>query len=291
MIYWLNGDFHTEKEMLRIDDRGFLLGDGIFETMLVRNGSPAFWDRHMARLSAGLSELHIDVDVAGQLGGDGNGFCQNLATKNDLGNADASLRIAVSRGSGPRGIGIEAPMSPTVIATIAPAPMRGPGFENLGRHLHVSRYRRPAASVTSRIKTPAYLDNILALKEAVNAGRDEALMLNEAGRVSCASTANIFLLGKDGTITTPPIDEGALPGIVRAVLIDECRKNGVTVKEEPIELGEVQLSDFALTNSLIGAIPARLDHRPEAPGEVFNQFNAWYQAALCDDLNQRASVV
>lgn len=289
MIYWLNGAFHDEPMAIRIDDRGLLLGDGVFETLLVRDGIPAFWDAHLTRLTASLDELIMGRDVIMPLVREGRALIRRLAQENQLDKGDASLRVTITRGPAPRGLRVELAKAPTVMMTIAPAPAQK--AMAAGRTLHVSRYKRAEVSIASRIKTTSYIDNILALHEAIEAGCDDALLLNSVGRVACVSAGNVFVLSDDDGVTTPPCSEGALPGIVRDVLMMACQRNGITLNEAPIELEVARRSELVVTNSMIGLVPAGIDSVKGMRGDLFDRLNAWYQSALSDDLNQSASKV
>ncbi len=114
---------------------------------------------------------------------------------------------------------------------------------------------RPSKNLTSRIKSLSYMDNILARKEAVQAGADEALLLNEKGHVSCAAAANIFVFENNRWVT-PLISDGALDGIVRGEILNMSKLYGVPIIEESLTLAQVQEADHLfICNSLTGAVP------------------------------------
>ncbi len=118
------------------------------------------------------------------------------------------LRLTVTRGAGARGLVPPAHPVPTVVVLLAPF---NPALVGEATTLATVSVRRNAGSPVSRLKALPYLDNVLALKEAVTLGARDALMLDTVGRVGCASVANVFRV-KDGRLETPPTSDAVLPG-------------------------------------------------------------------------------
>ena len=261
MIVWLNGDLVPADEA-RIDprDRGFLLGDGVFETLAANAGRLFRLADNVARMGRGADLLGLPAPP-----GDAAMLDAALATlaANGLAHDDASLRITYTRGPGPRGL--LAPSNPetTLLITAAPAmPTPRPATAM------VSGQRRNEHAPSARIKSLAYLDNLLARREAAQAGADEGLMCNGGGALACASAANLFMV-EEGILLTPPIADGALPGVTRAVVLGLAGGAGIAVEETsiaPLRLGRA--AEAFLTNSLIGVRPlVALDGRPIGGGE------------------------
>ncbi len=124
--------------------------------------------------------------------------------------------------------------------------------------LFIAQTRRNQASLASRLKTLAYLDNVLARREAVAAGADEAVMLNTLGEVACAAAANLFWL-KDDVLLTPAPETGRMDGVMARQVADAAVALGIDarqVREGPAALGGADA--VFLTNSLIGVRPAFL---------------------------------
>lgn len=247
MLVWLNGcviDDATAR--IAPHDRGFTLGDGVFETIRIADGRPRHLERHLARLSRGAGVLGITLAA-----GAAHPAVAQLLSASGL--AEGILRLTVSRGEGARGLLPPPSPRPTILATVAPwAPPP-------------ARIRLATATVTCRnehsplasIKSLNMLDNVLARAEAAALGADEALLLNTAGRVAEAATANLFAL-LDGALVTPPVAEGALPGIARAVMMAT-----VTVAERRLTPAELRrASEIVLTNSLGVRAVASLDGHP-----------------------------
>ena len=193
MPMWLNGRvIESNAAAIAPGDRGFTLGDGLFETIRVANGCARHLARHLARLRQGADLLAIPLaDGAAE-----RAVSELLAA---VAASDAILRLTLSRGEGARGLLPQSHPSPTLLATLSPwSPM--PAHISL-RTATVTR--RNEHSPLSGIKSLNMLDNVLAKAEAAAAGADEALLLNTAGRVAEAATANVFAV-IDGAIVTPP---------------------------------------------------------------------------------------
>jgi branched-chain amino acid aminotransferase len=225
---------------LSASDRGFLLGDGLFETLPVLNGQPLWWSDHKDRLtrSAGMIDLPLDMELLDQM-------IERLSAVSD--GQSAILRIAVSRGAGGRGLLPPDAPKPTLLATLVPLPA-GLAFADVT--LATSTIRRNEHSVTARIKSCNYLDNILAAREAEKAGAGDALLLNTAGNVACTTIGNLFAL-EGNRLTTPPLADGVLPGILRGQLLALANRWGFECREASIDLQTLKKADgLLMTNSL-----------------------------------------
>ena len=224
-----------------VDDRGLLLGDGLFETLLARDGDLVAADAHLDRMIEGCAVLGLPPPDRGEAM---RRMREALAA---VAGDRAAVRLTLTAGSGGRGLDRPEASSPRLFATAAPAPaIPGPA------RVAVSAVRRNEGSPASRLKTLAYLDNVLARAGARAAGADEALMLNNRGEVACAAAANLFWM-RDGTLETPALDCGVLAGIARAAVIARARALGIEVREvrAGVEVLEAVEALF-LTNSLIG---------------------------------------
>lgn len=238
------------------DDRGLLLGDGLFETLLARGGVLEHWEAHLARLSAGCAALGLPApDGAAALR-----LCEQAV--GDAGLSRAAVRLTLTAGSGGRGLDRPAQAQVRMFATAsASPPPAGPAS------LVTVGVRRNEHSPVSRLKTLSYLDNVLARREA--GGGAEALMLNTAGEIACAAAANLFWL-RDGRLFTPALDCGVLEGIMRGQVIARARARGMAVEE--VRTGREVLDGvdgLFLTNSLIGVrAVATLDGRPVVQADL-----------------------
>lgn len=219
------------------EDRGFTLGDGVFDTALALNGVVFARERHVVRLLDAAQAIGIEVDR------------RRIEDAIDavLTTAPAIIRTTLTRGTAARGLWPASVGEPTVLVTTSPW---GPALIGQPARLVTASGRRNEFSPTANLKTLNYLDHILAAREAAAAGADDALILNTQGRVACSTIANIFAL-IDGTLVTPPLSEGCLPGIMRALVIEAAPALGFTLAERPLLPAELGAAEAVfLTNSV-----------------------------------------
>jgi branched-chain amino acid aminotransferase/4-amino-4-deoxychorismate lyase len=246
MIVWIDGEFlETDAARIGIDDRGFLLGDGVFDTFAIRDGAPKDFAAHMARLRAAAAAFGIPVPFAD---GEAEQAASDLAARNGV--VRGAGRLTISRGPGPRGLLPPDPAQPFVLLAVAPAaPAPAPV------RMLLSDVARSSAALSSRHKTLSYIDNVEARRRAALAGCGEALMLNERGEIACASAANIFWIA-DGALRTPSLDCGVLAGITRANLLRAAPDLGLAVEEGRYGLAALDAARAVfLANSVLGIAP------------------------------------
>ena len=238
---WVDGRLvASDARVFRADDRGASLGDGVFETIKAAGGRALFLRAHLDRMRAGAALLGIPFD---------EGAVRAAAACVLTAAPDGALRLALSRGPGARGLAPMTDGAPVLVASVAPAP------PPTRASLRVVSVRRNEGSPSSRHKIASYADMILARAEAAAAGGDDALVLNNGGRPACTSAANLWVRTEDGYATPPP-SEGALPGVVRRVVMAAAGAAGLWIEERPLSLAEVQAAPLFRSNSLIGVEPA-----------------------------------
>jgi branched-chain amino acid aminotransferase len=233
-------------------DRGFTLGDGLFETIRARGGRPLLLDLHLARLRAGagrigLSRVPDDETLSGAI----------RATLEANGLSDAAVRLTISRGvPANRGLSPNPEPAPSLVVHAQPFVGYPAELYSRGMRAVISSIPRNEHSPLARIKALSYLDNVLARREADTRGVDEALMLNTAGHLACASAANLFL-ARGETLLTPDPASGVLPGTMRGLVMAELAPQmGLTVVERPVRTEELAKADEAfLTSALLGVMP------------------------------------
>jgi len=225
------------------DDRGFLLGDGLFETILADRGRLDAFDAHAARLIRGCAVLGLPAPAAGDL----FAAAEAVLAERGLAGERAAVRLTWTAGSGGRGLDRPAAVTPRLIAQASPA--TAPGGP---ARLVTAAVRRNATSPAARLKTLAYLDNVVARQAALAAGADEALMLNTDGQVASGAAANLFWIVGDRLFTPAP-DCGVLDGIMRARVLAAATGLGIEAVEARVGVEALAGADAAfLTNSLIG---------------------------------------
>lgn len=278
MIVWINGELMDEKDVrIAPSDRGFLLGDGLFETLLARQGRLAFLDAHVVRLSAGGNILGIPMPTSTRHLAIA---CEMLLEANDLTHAPrAALRITLTRGPGPRGLLPPENPTPTLMISASASPPPA-----VAQSAILATPRRNALSPVSRLKALPYLDNLLAREEARSRGAGEALMLDTSGHLACASVANIFLWEGD-RLVTPAEECGILPGITRAAVLELAERMKIEVVEDMIAPQRLaRVSGAFLTNSLIGLMPlSQIDGREISGHRLTGRLQAAYELLLDAD--------
>ncbi len=252
-MIWLNGRLVT-REQAHIDpaDRGLLLGDGLFETLRVYRGHVFQAEDHLQRLAAGAAELGIPLPLDPPSISDA---ARETLAANHLSAADAALRITLTRGPGHRGLlPPEDPLSSLIISAAAyHASAASDGFAAITS----KRARRNEKSITSRLKTLCYLDNVVGHTEAVGAGADEAILLNNRDAVACGGRSNVFAV-IDGTLMTPAIEEGALPGITRHTVMELCKGQNLEIQAATLTRAQLHnAAEMFITNSLLEVVPIR----------------------------------
>ncbi|MCB9989538.1 MAG: aminotransferase class IV [Rhodospirillales bacterium] len=244
-IVWFNGTILPRQEaVISTTDRGFLLGDGIFDTMLATTGKPVYAAKHIDRLFDHAAVLKIQPS-----------FTKNeietaiaiLLQKNELQNETAALRITITRGPGPRGLSLPDREQPTVLIT---AGAYAPPPDKPLTAIIAQTVRRNEGSPLSHIKSLNYGDNILALNEAREKGADTALMMNNAGYVCCAVNGNIFIEEND-RLYTPPLSDGVINGIMRSKIMKDRKVTEESLTPERV----INARGVWTTNSLIGMKP------------------------------------
>lgn len=237
---WFNGRIVPAAEAaLSVQDRGFLLGEGVFETIRLRAGIPLRLDAHLARLKGGCDAIGIDAPQP-----DWYGAIDALQAASPALAAEGVLRITVSGGAGGRGLVPGDPALPTCLIAISPVPDRAQGVR-----LCISKnVQRHAAALSSRWKTLSYIDQIAARREAKSRGLDDALLLNTAGDLCCASAANAFILA-EGRWCTPAVSDAALPGTARGCLINELR-----IEPGPVSPSVLGWAEAIVLTNALGAV-------------------------------------
>lgn len=249
----LNGAL-VAADAARIDpaDRGFTLGDGLYETIAVRGGRVCRLESHMARLVGGAEILGLSIPVSH------DDLAASMAqTLEANGITDGALRLTITRGPAPRGLAPPADPATTVLITTHAAAAAQPV-----RAMIATQGRRNEHSPLSRCKRLGDLDAIVARAEAERRGMGEALLLNTAGRIAEATIANLFVV-LDGALVTPPLADGALPGVMRAAVIDAVGADERSLVPDDL----ARATEAFLTNSLGVRALVAVDGRPMGDGE------------------------
>lgn len=235
--------------MIPDDDRGLLLGDGLFETILAEDGRLHLVEAHVERMIRGSAVIGLAPPDAVE--------ARQAAEQAAAGiSGRAAVRLTLTAGSG-RGLDRPSGSRPRLVASAsrASAP-HGPA------RLHTVDVRRNDGSPAARVKSLSYLDNVLARREARARGADEALMLNTRGEVAGAAAANLFWIEQD-RLFTPALACGVLDGIIRSRVLAAAGALGLRTAEVRAGADRLASADGAfLTSSLVGLLPvAEIDGR------------------------------
>ena len=260
---FLNGRFMPKSEaMISPDDRGFLLGDGVYEVTPFYEGVPFGLDRHMARLAKGLAWLRIDFDVESL-----HEMHRELITRNGLQDADRSMvYMQITRGVAPRTHYFpEGDVTPTIYASAKAWNRPADDVWNRG-------FR--AATVPDRrwsrvdIKTICLLPNAMAFQAAKDLGMDDAILVRDG--VAIEGAHQNFWGVIDGAVVTHPTTGYILPGITRGVVLEEARAADLTVEERPIQIEELARADELFFTGTTGEVRpvVEVDGRAVGDGRV-----------------------
>ena len=271
---WIDGQIEpAEGRHLSAFDRGFQLGDGVFETLRARGGRPTELAEHLARLRRSAEGL--DIDLGASVEADVEAGISALLEADGLGGADgdASVRITVSRGAiAGRGLLPAERPAPTVVIQAWPVPPTPVDHLERGLHLVVSAVRRDPASPLAALKTTSRADYVFARLEARRAGADDALFLTTDGRLSEATSANVFLVrggnSSPSQLATPGLDCAILPGTTRSWILGWAGAAGLAPVETSVAPSDLAAADEAfLCSSVAGILPVtRFEGAPIGSG-------------------------
>ncbi|SNS45431.1 branched-chain amino acid aminotransferase [Micrococcales bacterium KH10] len=254
LVMWRNGELVRADDIhVPVADRGLLLGDGIFETLLARDGVPLRLSRHLARLRSSCDRLGIDSRYSD------DEF--SLAISQVLAALPsppvvpqyARVRITVTAGNG--GVGLVRDKTPAD-AMVSAAPY----FPD---HAPVSAvtlpWRRNPHSPVTGMKTTSQAENVAAMRYVVRRGAVEGIWFAATGDLCEGTTTNLFV-ESDGRVLTPPLSSGCLAGIAREALVEASAGWGIEIAEQPISaqyLDAAKSADLSLflTSSLRGIVP------------------------------------
>lgn len=190
-------------------DHGFTVGDGVFETILVRDGAPFALTRHLARLQRSLAGLGIDGPATGRV----REAVEAVVSGSGVGTDFSRLRITVTSGAGPFGSD-RGDAAATLVVTLAEA-APWPATTSIA----TVPWARNERSAIAGLKTTSYAENAIALAEAKRRGASEAVLADTHGRLSECTGSNVFVV-LDGVVHTPSLDTGCLAGVTRELVLE-----------------------------------------------------------------------
>lgn len=260
------------------DDRAFLLGDGLFETIRLYRGQPFRLGDHLRRIQRAAEAVGLDLPA--DLDTRVRAF---LGDASDDG--DAALRITVSRGRGGDLAGSGGVALPTLAFRLVPARRSTTG--DVRPLVAVLEGWLHEKAVTAAVKHVGYLERVTALRRARRRGADEALLRNSEGRVVEATSSNVLAVTADRVLVTPGPGQGALAGITRAVLLEVAARAvpEMSVEERGLEPREIPgLRELFLTSSIREIAPVvRVEGSPVGDGvagPLFRRLRAGFREVV-----------
>jgi len=285
MWVYLNNQFVEEHQArVSVFDRGFLFGDGIFETLRIHDTCPLFLDRHLQRLRQSCESIWLSLPTPEPLW---DALLRELVDRNHL--EHTMIRITISRGVGALGPDPSGCSSPTIVIFPRPLPQLTKDQRDQGVSLTILTTRRqPSSALPSHVKSLNYLNNVLAKQEANEAHTFDGLLLNTDGHLAECTTSNMFFV-KNQCLHTPSLQCGILPGITRGIVLELAREGGIDVQEgtyQPEAL--LDADECFLTNTGFGVLPVGTivsrQLTSNRPGSVTKTIQDMYEKHIADSL-------
>ncbi|WP_138004566.1 aminotransferase class IV [Halalkalirubrum salinum] len=280
--YHVNGEIVPAAEAtVSVRDRGFMYGDGAFETMRAYGGSIFAWEAHADRLAETCSILGVDHGLdRSEL----KARIDKTLAANNL--SEAYVKLSVTRGVQPGKLTPDPVVDPTVVVYVSPLDRGGREgssvWDGPATIQTVKTKRIPDQAVPARAKTHNYLNGILARLELRVSDADEALMLDTNGNVAEGATSNLFFVD-DRALKTPSLDGPILPGITRQTVIELAESEGIPVETGRYRPDDIRSADEVfVTNSTWELRPVdrvdgiAIDPETDGPGPVTKLLSALF---------------
>lgn len=271
----VNGEIANSIDLL---DRGFQYGDGVFTTLLLREGIPLFLDQHLERLRRDCGRLGIPAvesillrrDIKSVIGDESQGV----------------IKIQITRGLGGRGYRPPEIVSPTRVVASHPLPGFPDQYPSEGIEVRYCRTRLGINPALAGIKHMNRLEQILARSEWSDSRIAEGLMLDHEGQLVEGTMSNVFLV-KDGQLRTPLLDRCGVGGVMRLVLIGASKILGIPLNECRLTPEDLDMADEAfMTNSVMGLWPISCVEGKILPiGPVTCELREWLTKSITNQIN------
>src|SRR5450631_2273983 len=235
---WVNGErVSASAPSIAALDHGVTVGDGVFETCKIVDGSPFALSRHLRRLARSAQVLGLaapDPDLVRA------GVGRLLDSVAPL--AFGRLRITLTGGPGPLGSD-RADVPPTLVLAVSGA---SPWPERIAAV--TVPWARNELSAVAGAKTTSYAENVVGLRRAHQQGAHEALMPNTRGML-CEGTGSNVVLERGGTLVTPALSAGCLAGVTRELFLEWGAEEGLPVVEGEVSMAELAVAPEVLLTS------------------------------------------
>jgi branched-chain amino acid aminotransferase len=281
---FINGEFfHRDEAKISVFDSGYLVGDGVWEGIRLHQGKFAFLELHLERLFEGAKAIGLDI---GKTKTQLTEMLYDTVRRNDM-HDNVHVRLMVTRGNkktpsqDPR-----LTVSPPNIVIIAEHKAPNPEVTKAGIKLFTSSTRRPPPdTLDARLNCHSKLHEVIALIQALNAGADEALMLDVNGAVATCNATNFFIVTQGEVWTST--GQHCLNGITRRLVIELCKANAISVQERDFSLTNVYNSEEAFVTGTFGSLTPviAVDGRTIGtgqPGEMTARLSRLYKEAVAE---------
>lgn len=288
VLVYINGEFFPRTEAkISVFDSGFLVGDGVWEGIRLHRGEFAFLVQHLDRLFQGAKAVGIEIGLTRE---EITSALRETVERNGM-TDDVHLRLMVTRGDkktpsqDPRLV-----VGGPNVVIIAEHKKADPDVKERGVSLFTSTVRRPPPdTLDQKLNCHSKLHEVVALLQALEAGADEALMLDPTGAVATCNATNFFVVRRGEVWTSP--GQYSLNGITRRMIVELCKANGIPVSERPFSLTEVYDSDEAFVTGTFGGLTpvVKVDGRTIGtgePGPMTGRLNELYAEAVSGSVSQ-----
>jgi branched-chain amino acid aminotransferase len=279
-----NGNIREATEpSLFAGQLGLLSGWGVFSTLRVSEGALFAWEKHWARMSRDARLLNVEMPP------DPDAVERDIIRLIDANRApDCTLRLVVVRNAGGLWQGPSSGLATDTIVLTA-------DLKNWGESIRLSiqPHARYAASEFTSAKILSWAANLRWAERAQEQGFDEVILLNEKGRVSECTSANVFA-AFGNRVVTPPVSEGCLPGVTRDVLVHEIHLPEVEVIERPLTVEELYEADGVfITSTTRGLLRVReiAGRALESRGDACDRLGGAFLSYLRADIARRKTAV
>lgn len=242
MERWLvNGE---PCDRLPVTDRGLHYGDGLFETMALRHGRVRFLQRHLQRLHQGCERLLLPPPEDARIKAEIDAVA--------AGAGDGTLKLILTRGSGPRGYRLPHEVRVRRILGFSAGASPGRPDEPCGMRVMMCTTRAGINPFLAGMKTLNRLENVLATAEWQREGVHEGLMFDAEDRLVGGTMSNVFMV-EQGVLHTPALARSGVRGVMRAVVMDLAARLNIQVVERDIGCRDLDAAEsLFLTNALMG---------------------------------------
>lgn len=267
-MVWVNGKL---SDVIAVNDRSFLYGDGGFTTMLTQNGAIQFWPLHQERMQTCLQTLAITEPDWTQV--------LDWLRIAALPDEQAGLKLQITRGGGGRGYSPAGISQPNVIISHFGYPSHYLALQQQGISLGICQRRLGINPMLAGHKHNNRLEQVLLKAEMDQSGHVDGIVLDIHGRVIETTMANLFWV-RDRQLYTPKLESAGVAGVARRLVIEHAPQLGLTVQIGEFGLEDVQqATEIFITNSILGVAPVtQIGERSYSIGEETRRYQqSWSQ--------------